>query len=116
MRRKPNNNVYGQLIAPDGLGAVLVAVEKALGPGCASMFHSRAGQSETLRIRTDSADLESLALPGGMDYLLNGVVEGSEGDIANFVRSLSAELLEAKIDHTFEVHDGRRVVLSLPDG
>ena len=108
------NNVYGQVVAPDGLRVVLVAAERALGPGAASVFRSRAGGAETLRIRTDAADFESLPLPGGMDYLLNGAVSGSADEVAAFVRALSASLAEARVEHTFEVHDGQRVVLSLP--
>jgi hypothetical protein len=109
------NNVYGQVIAPGGLRAVVVALEAALGPGTASMYRSRAGtDAEQLRIRTDAADFESLPLPGGMEHLLNGAVAGPTDDVARFVRTLSAALTEVKVEHTFEVHDGRRVVLSLP--
>jgi hypothetical protein len=114
MRRKPNN-VYGQIIAPDGLRPVVAAVEVALGPGCASMFSSRGGGAEMLRILSDSADMESLPLPGGMEHLLNGFVEGSVEQIGKLVRALSSAFAEAKIEHSFEVHDGRRVVLSLPE-
>jgi hypothetical protein len=109
------NNVYGQLVAPDGLRPVLVALEKLLGPGQASLFRSRSTSTiETLRIRTDAADLESLPMPGGIDYLLNGAVAGSMDDVIAFVQRLSAGLSEAHIEHTFEIHDGRRIVLSLP--
>ena len=114
MRVPQHNNVYGQLIAPDGLRRVLVAVEDAIGPGCASLFHARAGGTETLRIRTDAADFESLPLPGGMEHLLNGAVAGPADAVAAFARTLSSALARAKVEHTFEVHDGRRVVLSLP--
>jgi hypothetical protein len=107
--------VYGQLIAPDGLRAVVVALEAALGPGTASMYRSRAGSdTETLRIRTDAADFESLPLPGGMEHLLNGAVAGSAEDVAKLVRTLSRALTDAKVEHTFEVHDGRRIILSVP--
>jgi len=112
--RQRFNNVYGQVVAPDGLRVVVVAAERALGPGAASVFRSRAGASETLRIRTDVADFESLPLPGGMEHLLNGAVAGPAEEVATFVRSLSASLAEAKVEHSFEVHDGRGVVLSLP--
>ena len=109
------NNVYGQIVAPDGLRPVLAAVEELLGPGCASLFRSRTSNaSETLRIRTDAADLESLPLPGGIEHLLNGAVGGSANEVDAFVRALSAALTEAKVQHSFEVHDGRGVVLSLP--
>lgn len=108
------NNVYGQLVAPDGLRPVLVAAERVLGPGAASVFRSRAGGAETLRIRTDAADFESLPLPGGMEYLLNGSVAGTAEEVATFVRALSASLAAARVEHGFEVHDGRRMVLSLP--
>ena len=115
MRIPRTNNVYGQLVAPGGLQPVLVAIEALLGPGCASLFHTRAGAGETLRIRSDTSDFESLPLPGGMEYLLNGAVAGSVDEVMVFVRALSAQLTESNIEHTFEVHDGRRVVLSLPE-
>lgn len=112
---RKNNNVYGQLIAPGGLRPVVVAVEEALGPGCVSMFRSRASDTETLRIRSDAADLESLPLPGGMEHLLNGAVDGTLDEVIALVRLLSRALQEANIEHSFEIHDGRRVVLSLPE-
>ena len=108
------NNVYGQVIAPSGLRPVQVAAERALGPGTAAVFRPRASDAETLRIRSDTADFESLPLPGGMEFLLNGAVAGSAAEVAAVVRALSAALLELKVEHTFEGHDGRRVVLSLP--
>ena len=109
------NNVYGQIVAPDGLRPVLEAAEALLGPGCASLFRARTSNpTETLRIRTDVADMETLPLPGGIEYLLNGAVGGTAEEVATFVRKLSAALTEAKVEHSFEVHDGRGVVLSLP--
>ena len=115
MRIPRTNNVYGQVIAPDGLRAAVVALEAALGPGTVSTYRSRRGaDAETLRIRTDAADFESLPLPGGMEHLLNGAVAGSPDDVARFVRKLSAALAEAKVEHTFDVHDGRRIILSVP--
>ncbi len=108
------NNVYGQVIAPSGLRPVQVAVERVLGPGTAAVFRSRASDTETLRIRSDAADLETLPLAGGMEYLLNGSVSGTAPEVAAFVRALSAALMDVKVEHNFEVHDGRRVILSLP--
>jgi hypothetical protein len=108
------NNVYGQIVAPGGLGPILAALEQALGPGCASLFHPRPGAPEMVRVRTDTADLESLPLPGGMEHLFNGAVAGPIDDVIAFARSLSTALAEAKVEHTLEVHDGRRIVLSLP--
>src|SRR5215211_749445 len=114
MRIPRTNNVYTQGIAPDGLRPVLAAVERALGPGNASLYRARAGGAEVLRIRSDTADFESLPLPGGIEHLLNGAVAGSVEDVAAFARGFSAALVDAKVEHTIEVHDGRRVVLSLP--
>ena len=113
MRAKPNN-VYGQIVAPDGLGPLRDAVEQAFGPGCASLFHARPGSPEMIRIRTDAADFESLPLPGGMEHLLNGSVAGSPDEVAGFARKLSDALVEAKLEHSFDVHDGTRIILSLP--
>ena len=93
---------------------MLVALEKALGPGCVSMFNPRPGAPEVIRLRTDIADFESLALPGGMDHLFNGSVAGSAGDVAAFAQRVSAAMVEAKIEHTFDVVNAGRVVLTLP--
>ena len=108
------NNVYGQVVAPSGLRPVQVAAERALGTGTAAVFRSRGSDAETLRIRSDTADFESLPLPGGMEFLLNGAVSGSIEEVAAVVRALSAALAELKVEHTFDVHDGQRIVLSLP--
>ncbi len=113
--RLKTNNVYGQFVAPDGLRPVLVAVEKTLGEGTASIFRSRSSnQTETLRIMTDTADLESLPMPGGIEYLLNGSVAGRIEEVVRFVERLSSALSEAKVEHTFDIHDGRTIVRSLP--
>ena len=113
-RRPQTNNVYGQIVAPDGLRPVVAALEKVLGPGCVSVFNPRPGAPEVIRLRTDVADFESLALPGGMDHLFNGSVAGSAEDVAAFARRVSAAMVEAKIEHTFDVVNARRVALTLP--
>lgn len=115
MRIPRTNNVYGQVVAPDGLRPVLEAAKSVLGPGCASLFRGRGADAETLRIRSDACDFESLPLPGGMEHLLNGAVSGTPEQVMTFVRTLSAALTEARVEHTFDVHDGRRIVLSLPE-
>ena len=112
--RQRFNNVYGEVVAPDGLQPVRLAAEAALGPGTASVFRSKAGGAETLRIRTDAADLESLPLPGGIEHLLNGAVSGTADEVAAWAEAVSAALAEAGIEHQFNVHDGTRVVRSLP--
>ena len=63
----------------------------------------------------DAADFESLPLPGGIEYLLNGAVAGSPDEVMAFTRRLSAVLAAAKVEHTFDVHDGKRIVLTLPE-
>ena len=113
-RRPQTNNVYGQIVAPDGLRPIVVALEKALGPGCVSVYNPRPGAPEVIRLRTDVADFESLPLPGGMDHLFNGSVAGMSDDVAAFVRRVSVAFAEAKLEHTFDVVEGGRVVLSLP--
>ena len=102
------------MVAPDGLRPVVAALEKVLGPGCVSVFNPRPGTPEVIRLRTDVADFESLPLPGGMDHLLNGSVAGTSEDVANFVRRVSHAFAEAKLDHTFDVVENGRVVLTLP--
>jgi hypothetical protein len=100
-----HNNVYGQIVAPDGLRPVLRAVEAVAGPGCASAYRDRASDTERLRLRSDTADLESLPLPGGMEHLFNGAVAGSTESVLAFVRALSGALTKEGIDHNFEVLD-----------
>lgn len=92
----------------------MVALEKALGPGCVSVYNPRPGAAEVIRLRSDLTDFESLPLPGGMDHLFNGAVAGTSDDVAAFVRRVSAAFVEAKLEHTFDVVEGGRVVLSLP--
>lgn len=99
------NNVYGQLVALDGLRPVLRAVEATLGPGAASVYRSGYDRAETLRIRCDTAEFESIALPGGIEYLLNGAVGGSPEEVVLFLRRLSAALVEVRVEHSFEVYD-----------
>ena len=101
------NNVYGQLTAPDGLRPLLVALERALGPGAGSVYRSGFSRAETLRVRTDAADMESIPLPGGIEHLFSGAVGGSPDDVVAFLRTLSAALAEAKVEHSFEVYDAR---------
>ena len=108
------NNVYGQIVAPDGLRPLVVALEKALGPGCVSVFSPRPGAPEIIRLRTDAADFESLPMPGGMDHLFNGSVAGSSDEVAAFARRISDALTEAKLEHTFDVVEAGRATLSLP--
>lgn len=109
------NNVYGQIVAPDGLRPVHAAIEKVLGPGCASIFRARTlNPDEMLRVLTDVADIQSLPLPGGMEHLFNGAVGGSAEEVVAFVQRLSDALADAKVEHSFEIHDGRQVVRSLP--
>ncbi len=113
--RSRNNNVYGQLITPEGLRPVLRAVERAAGPGCASVFRDRAGGAERLRLRSDAADLETLPLAGGAEHLFNGAVGGSAEDVVAFVRGLSRHLAEEHVEHSFEVYDaGERRSHSIP--
>jgi hypothetical protein len=102
-----HNNLYGQVVALDGLRPVLVAVEAVLGSGSGSVFRPAAARAETLRVQSDRADLETIPLAGDIEYLLNGAVGGSAEEILAFVRALSAALAEARIEHSFEVNDVR---------
>jgi hypothetical protein len=108
------NNVYGQIVAPDGLRPLVVALEKALGPGCVSVFSPRPGAPEVIRVRTDAADFESLPMPGGMVHLFNGSVAGTSDDVTAFTQRISDALTKAKLEHTFDIVDAGRVVSSLP--
>ncbi len=103
--RPDGNNVFGLVVAPDGLDPVLQAVSRLVGARHASIYQSRFDGAETLRFSTDSVDFESTPLEGGHQHLLNGGVGGTAEDVLAFVRELARVFTEAGIQCSFEVYD-----------
>src|SRR4051812_31600854 len=97
------DNVYGHFVAPQGLDPVLRAVRRLVGEGQASVYTSQFDGAQTLRFSTDAVDFESTPHDGGTRHLLNGGVDGTLPEVANFVRTMSELLTEAGIEHRFEV-------------
>ena len=108
------NNVYGIITAPQGLEPVLRAIEQVVGGGRASIYRSQFNGSETLRLRSESADFESDPLDDGVQHLFNGGVGGSLEKVVAFVRALSESLSRSGIEHSFEVYEGQQLVQRLP--
>jgi hypothetical protein len=105
------NNVFGVITAPNGIEAVLRAVEHLVGKGGASVYRSRYNRAETLRPHSDDVEFDSEPLPEGAGHLFNGGVGGSPEEIASFVSALSDALRDAGIEHRFEIYDGKQVLV-----
>ena len=108
------NNVYGIITAPQGLEPVLRAIEQVVSGGRASIYRSRFNGSETLRLRSESADFESDHLDDGVQHLFNGGVGGSLEEVVALVRALSESLSQSGIEHSFEVYDDQQLVQRIP--
>ena len=110
------NNVYGHIIAPHGLHAILQVVKLIVGNGCASIYKSGFNGAETLRFMTSIADFESTPLENTDKHLLHGCIAGDSCDVLHFIESLSRFFHEAGISHSFEVYDGEgELMRSLPN-
>lgn len=104
------NNVYGIIIAPQGLQPVLRALEQVVGEGLAYIKRSGFNQAETLHLRSESADFDSNHLDNGPQHSFSGGVGGSLEEVVGFVRALSESLSRLSIVHSFEVYDDQQVV------
>jgi hypothetical protein len=111
---REGNNVYGIVTAPQGLEHVLRAVEQVVGGGRASIYRSHFNGSETLRLRSESADFESDHLDDGVQHLFSGSVDGSLEEVVALVLLLSESLSRSGIEHSFEVHDDQQLVQRIP--
>lgn len=100
-----DDNVAGLLNAPRGLATVAAAVGRTFGQDLVSVYRSGFDGTETLRVRTASAEFETTHL-GGDEYLFNGGVGGSPAEVEAFLRRLSASLAADGIGHQFEVYGG----------
>lgn len=109
------NNVYGQVIAPEGLQPVLRAVERLIGENRVYIKKSQFSGAETLHFGTDDTQFDSTPLEEAGHHLVNGAVGGSLEDVVGFVRALSGSLPQEGIEHHFEVYDGERLVQTFPE-
>ena len=98
------NNVYGHVVAPRGLGPVLIAVRPLATGGQACLKTSGYDGTTTLHLETETLDFATTPLGGGR-HLFNGGVAGSITDVVALVEKLSAALSAAGMEHGFEVYD-----------
>ena len=117
-RNQPDyDNVYGHVVAPNGLQPILDVVRRLIGECRASIKTSQFNGAETLRFSTDAVDFESTPLKDGSQHLLNGGVGGDLSDVLAFVKTMSRLLTEASIEHSFEVYDNEsNLVQTFPSG
>ena len=99
------NNVYGTVVAPDGMQPVLESVQRLVGKDNAYIYVSGYNGASTLHFSTQRCDFESTPLDDGSQHLLNGGVAGSVEAVIEFVKELSLHLSDAQIKHSFEVYD-----------
>ena len=108
------NNVYGTITAPQGLEAVLRAVQQVVSGGRAYINRSQFNGAETLHLRSESIDFESDHLGDGVQHLFSGGVDGSLEEVIGFVRALSESLSRSGIEHSFEIYDDQQLVQRVP--
>ena len=99
------NNVFGFIEAPQGIAAVLLALEHVVAKGDASIYRSAYNGAETLRLRNNRVELESDPLDDGIKHLFGGGIGGSLEEVTGFVRTMSEALNLAGVEHQFEVYD-----------
>lgn len=97
-------NVYGHVLAPQGLGSVLAAVRPLATDGRAWLKTSGFDGTTTFHLETDSLDFATTPLGGGR-HLFNGVVAGLAAEVVACVGRLSAALSAAGVEHGFEAYD-----------
>lgn len=85
------NNVYGHVVVPHGLEAVLRAVRPLAARGRAWIKVSGHDGAPTLHPETDSLDFRTTPLGGGR-HLFNGGVGGTAGEVVALVEDLSRAL------------------------
>jgi hypothetical protein len=110
------NNVYGSVVAPNGMQPVLEVVQRLVGKDNAHIYVSGYNGASTLHFSTQRCDFESTPLDDGSRHLLNGGVAGSAKAVIGFVKELSHHLSDAQIEHSFEVYDeSDDLVFEIPD-
>lgn len=97
---KDCNNVFGQVICPDGIESVHKIIKDTYG----SQGVEVTLRKNRLRFTNDAFDFESDYL-GDNEHLLNGSVDIEIDAIVNFVQDISGLLANAGIKHKFEVYD-----------
>lgn len=106
------NNVYGHVVAPHSLEAVLRAVRPLAAGGQAWIKVSGYDGAPTLHLETDSLDFQTTPLGEGR-HLFNGGVGGTAGEVIALVENLSRALSAAGVEHAFEVYDEDQNLLRL---
>lgn len=114
MDEKAGNNVYGDLIAPQGLRYVSDALAPLIGDARASLYVSQFNGKETLRFSTEIANFESMPLEVQGHHFLNGHVIGTIDEVARFVEAMSKHLSDTSIQHRFEIYVDDRLLRRLP--
>lgn len=104
------NNVYGHVVAPQGLAPVLAAVRPLSTGGRALLNTSGYDGTTTLHLETETLDLATTPLGGGR-HLFNGGVAGTADEVVARVQSLSAALSAVGVEHGFEVYDESRTLV-----
>jgi hypothetical protein len=104
-----HTNVFGRFVSPGGLDPVLRALQAMASDGEVFVYHGK-----SLRLRTAVAEFDSDALPDRGEYLFNGSVGGSVGDVESFVSMMSDLLVRAGIGHRFELYSDGRLVRTIP--
>lgn len=109
------NNVYGIIMAPEGLEPSLQAIKHLVPGGRASIYRSGYNGAETLRLCSQRVEFESDPLEDGVQHLFDGGVSGSLEEIVEFVQQLSKSLQTAGTKRHFEVYDAKqRLVMLIP--
>lgn len=98
------NNVYGHVVASNGLEPVLEAIRGVEGVSHASISVSGYDGAESLILLSDKIDFESDPLEIGQ-HLFNGAVAGNIQEVLDFVSKLSDALTDAGVKHHFEVYN-----------
>ena len=109
------NNVYGHVIAPNGLTTVLENVRGTAGVRKAGIKVSGYDGSESLILSGDLIEFESEPIEND-EHLLKGCIAGTIEEIIIFIGQLSHALSEAKLDHHFEVYNEEQILIKeFPD-
>src|SRR5688572_27468213 len=96
-------NVYGVIVAPEGLGVVLRAVECIA--ESAGIDPSSEKYGDALWFLSDAFDLRTLPCQYNDEHNLSGFVGGSLTEVGIVVRKLSETLQRAHIKHFLDIYD-----------
>jgi hypothetical protein len=107
MKEPVCNNVYGYLSCKGSLERVADTLRYRLNLDSAqvSVKKSQFDGTQTLRIVTEMADLETTKVEEPNLYLFNGAVSGSEPEVYNYIAALHAILAQGGFESSFEIYD-----------